>query len=100
MDAYQKAEGSVRELAVRFKVTPGTVQNYLNLKRKTGSVAPRPHGGGPQPKLDEGGVQQVRTVVGLILADHLRPGVVGVRGHRGCEGHREQDGKGDSRQRR
>jgi transposase len=29
VDAYQKAEGSVRELAVRFKVRPGTVQDYL-----------------------------------------------------------------------
>ena len=30
VDAYEKAEGSVRELAVRFKVRPGTVQDYLN----------------------------------------------------------------------
>jgi transposase len=63
VDAYEALEGSVREVAQRFKVDPKTVQNYLNLKRKTGSVAPRPHRGGPQPKLDEGGVQQVRTVV-------------------------------------
>ena len=39
VDAYQKAEGSVRELAARFKVAPRTVQNYLNLKRETGSVS-------------------------------------------------------------
>ena len=63
VEAYEAFEGSVRELAQRFRVDPKTVQNYLNLKRETGSVAPRPHGGGPQPKLDEAGVQQVRTVV-------------------------------------
>jgi transposase len=63
VDAYEKAEGSVRELATRFKVAPKTVQNYLNRKRKTGSVEPRPHGGGPTPKLDDAGVRELRTVV-------------------------------------
>ena len=63
VDAYRKAEGSVRELAQRFVVTPKTVQNYLNLERQTGSVVPRPHGGGQAPKLDDAGVQQVRAIV-------------------------------------
>jgi transposase len=63
VDAYQKGEGSVRELAARFKVAVKTVQNYLNLVRDTGSVAPRPHGGGSKPKLDDAGVQEVRAVV-------------------------------------
>ena len=63
VDAYDKAEGSLRELAKRFKVAPKTVQNYLNRKRETGSVEPRPHGGGPTPKLDDAGVRELRTVV-------------------------------------
>jgi transposase len=63
VDAYYKAEGSVRELATRFKVAPKTVQNYLNRKRESGSVEPRPHGGGPAPKLDDAGVRELRTVV-------------------------------------
>jgi len=62
-DAYRSDEGSVRELAKRFKVAPNTVENYLRLERETGSVAPRPHGGGPKPKLDDEGVQQVRTLL-------------------------------------
>jgi transposase len=53
----------VRELAQRFVVSPNTVQNYLNLERETGSVAPRPHGGGPAPKLDDASVKEVRTLV-------------------------------------
>lgn len=61
--AHQKGEGSVRELARRFAVAPNTVQNYLNLERTTGSVAPRPHGGGPAPKIDDAGVQQVRALL-------------------------------------
>jgi transposase len=63
VNAYRRLEGSVRELAERFVVDPKTVQNYLNLERETGSIVPRPHGGGPKPKLDDAAVQQVRTVV-------------------------------------
>lgn len=63
VDAYRNAEGSVRELAVRFKVAPRTVQNYLNLMRDTGSVEPRPHGGGSVPKLNDATVREVRAVV-------------------------------------
>ena len=59
VDAYRAGEGSVRELAVRFKVAPRTVQNYLNLVRDTGSVEPRPHGGGSAPKLDDAAVRAV-----------------------------------------
>src|SRR6185295_17896110 len=60
---HKNAEGSVRELAKRFVVAAKTVQNYLNLERETGSVEPRPHGGGPKPKLDDAAVQEVRTIV-------------------------------------
>ena len=63
VDAFKKAEGTAREVAKRFMVAPKTVYNYLNLERETGSVAPRPHGGGPEPKLDEAGVQEVRAVL-------------------------------------
>ncbi len=63
VDAYEACAGSVRELAKRFVVDPKTVQNYLNLKRETGGVASRPHGGGPEPKLDDASVQMVRTLV-------------------------------------
>lgn len=63
VDAHRKGEGSVRELAQRFVVAPKSVQNYLNLERDKGSVAPRPHGGGPAPKLDDKGVQHVRSLL-------------------------------------
>ena len=50
VDAYRNCEGSVRELAERFAVSPTTVQNYLNLARTTSDLSPCPHGGGmPKP---------------------------------------------------
>jgi transposase len=61
--AYTHGEGSVRALAKRFAVAPGTVQNYLNLFRQTGSLAPRPHGGGVKPRLDS---QRLKDVYRLI----------------------------------
>lgn len=63
VDAYNATEGSVREVAVRFKVAAKTVQNYLHLARTTGTVTPRPHAGGPAPKLDDAGVQMVRRLL-------------------------------------
>ena len=47
IDAYDRGEGSVRDLAERFEVAPNTVQNYLTRRRHTKSLAPAPHGGGP-----------------------------------------------------
>lgn len=63
VEAHQDGEGSVRELAERFAVAPNTVQNYLNLQRATGSVAPRPHGGGPGPAIDARGQEQLRALL-------------------------------------
>ena len=50
--AYDNSEASIRTLAQRFAVSPNTVQNYLRLRRTTGSLAPRPHRGGPKPRVD------------------------------------------------
>lgn len=51
VDAYDRGEGSIRELARRFSVSPTTVQEYLNRRRRTGGLAPSPHGGGPSRTL-------------------------------------------------
>lgn len=63
VDAYHNGEGSVRELAERFAVAPNTVQNYLNLERTAGTVAPCPHSGGVPSKIDDAGCQTVRELV-------------------------------------
>ncbi len=43
------------ELAERFRVSETTVYNWLRRVRETGSIVPRPHGGGRKPRVDEPG---------------------------------------------
>jgi transposase len=61
--AYTNKEGSVRVLAERFAVAPKTVENYLNLFRKTGDLAPRPHGGGVAPRIDPRRTEDLRRLL-------------------------------------
>lgn len=51
VEAYDRGEGSVRDLAERFNVAPNTVQNYLTRRRRTGSLTTSPHGGGRSRQL-------------------------------------------------
>ena len=49
IDAYDNGEGTQARLARRFKVGKATVERLVRLRRETGSVEPRPHGGGTGP---------------------------------------------------
>lgn len=51
--AYQAKEGSQRQLAERFKVSLSFVRDLMRHYRQTGSVEPKPHGGGATAKLGE-----------------------------------------------
>ena len=44
-------EGSLRQLARRFCVSVSCITRLLALRRRTGSLAPKPHQGGPPPVL-------------------------------------------------
>lgn len=46
VEAHQRGEGSYVTLAKRFDVSVKTVQNYVELYRRTGSVEPMAHSGG------------------------------------------------------
>jgi len=46
LEAYQHKEGSIRQLAQRFKVSTRFVGELLIRFWHTGSYAPKPHGGG------------------------------------------------------
>ena len=46
LGAWQRGEGSQRQLARRFAVHLTFVRNLLRLYRQSGSIEPRPHGGG------------------------------------------------------
>ena len=50
--AVESAEHSLRALAELFSVDLSTVVRLLQRFRITGSVQPKPHAGGPRPKLD------------------------------------------------
>jgi transposase len=47
--AYLKKEGTIRQLAPRFKVSARFVGELIVRFRRTGSYAPKPHGGGNPP---------------------------------------------------
>lgn len=55
--------GTRRQLAVRFGVNVSTITRLLQLRRQTGSIDPRPHGGGSAPTLDQGGLERLRGLV-------------------------------------
>src|SRR5437660_1324448 len=52
LEAWQRGEGSQRQLAARFSVHLAFVRNLLRLYRQTGSLEPRPHGGGHHSPAD------------------------------------------------
>lgn len=63
--AYESKEGSQRELAERFKVSLSFIRDLRRHQRETGSLQPKPHGGGAVAKLGE---EQLSVVSELIAA--------------------------------
>jgi len=61
--AYEHREGSMRQLATRFRVSLSCVRDLLTRYRATGDVAPKPHGGGYPAKLDAAGCDALKTLV-------------------------------------
>lgn len=62
-DAYQKGEGSIRQLAVRFNVSASFVNDLIQRHRQAGTIAPKPHGGGAVAKLN---AQQLNILQQLV----------------------------------
>lgn len=50
--AYQTQEGSQRQLAKRFKVSLSFIRDLSRRYRETGTIEPKPHGGGAVAKLE------------------------------------------------
>lgn len=51
IQAWQAEKPRVADLAARFSVGTATVKRLIRRFRETGSVEPRPHGGGQRPKI-------------------------------------------------
>src|SRR5919199_5846886 len=49
--AWERREGTQAAIARRFSVCEATVENWLRQARQEGRRAPKPHAGGPRPRL-------------------------------------------------
>jgi transposase len=54
--SYHKTKETLAQVAARFHVGEATVNRWVSQHRRTGRLDPRPHGGGPAPKVDERGL--------------------------------------------
>ena len=63
--AYDAKEGSIRQLAERFKVSLSFIRDLRRQHRETGTVQPKPHAGGAVAKL---GKEQLPIVEALVKA--------------------------------
>ena len=59
VDAVDRHVGTVEQIAKIFDVTERYVYQLLALRRETGTLTPRPHGGGAKAKLDERRLQKL-----------------------------------------
>lgn len=53
VDAYHDGEGTQAALADRFRVGKASVERLVRLKRETGALAAKPHGGGRTAHITE-----------------------------------------------
>src|SRR3954470_15105190 len=63
VDTVQRGEGTIRQIVERFLVSVAFVTRLLQLHRSTGSVEPRPHGGGHPAVLTPEGPQRLREFI-------------------------------------
>lgn len=61
VEAYMSGEGTQRDVARRFSVSLSFVQSILKRYKETGSLEPKPHGGGYPPKIDKRGLQLLQS---------------------------------------
>jgi transposase len=63
VDTVQRGEGTLSQIAERFLVSISFVTRLLQRHRTTGSVEPRPHGGGNTPVLTAEDLQRLRELI-------------------------------------
>src|SRR4051794_6832282 len=63
LDAVQRKEGSIRQIARRFVVSLSFVVRLLQAHRRTGSIRPKPHGGGHPAALTPGDLERLRDLI-------------------------------------
>jgi transposase len=63
IQALDREVGTQKEVAALFGVSVAWVKKLLHLRRTTGSIAPKPHGGGRKAKFDGERSQELRCWV-------------------------------------
>ena len=61
--AYDAGAGTQERVAARFAVSVSWVRKLLRQRRATGSIDPRPHGGGHAPAFDAEAAARLRRAV-------------------------------------
>jgi transposase len=61
--ACDAGDGTREQIAKRFSVSVSWIRDLLRRRRETGSVAPRPRGGGRAPAFDEAAAGRLREAV-------------------------------------
>src|SRR3954447_19193148 len=62
-DTIQRRDGTIRQVADRFLVSLSFVTRLLHLYRNTGSVEPKPHGGGDPAVLTPEDLERLRELI-------------------------------------
>jgi transposase len=63
VQAYENREGTMRQLATSLRVSVSCVRRLLKHYRETGSVVPKPHGGGAPATVKRSGLEVVQALV-------------------------------------
>src|SRR3954471_4442142 len=63
LDTVQRREGSLRQIALRLLVSVSFITRLLRTHRSTGSLQPKPHGGGNPPVLGPEDLQRLRELI-------------------------------------
>ena len=63
LETIERGDGSLRQIARRFLVSVSFITRLLQRHRSTGSLEPRPHGGGNPAVLSPEDLEQLRELV-------------------------------------
>jgi transposase len=61
--ACDAGDGTREEIAARFSVSVAWVRKLIRQRRETGSIAPKPRGGGRAPAFDDEAARRLREAV-------------------------------------
>src|SRR5262249_2721170 len=62
--AVDHGEGSLRQIARTFRVSLSFLVRLLQRRRDAGTLAPKPHGGGPTPALGPDDLERLGELIG------------------------------------